>query len=143
MSWRAQNRSKDAKTPSEGLAMSKKPEPDRCPIQPYDKRKRKRDPRVDQQRSDGVHETTNDNKRRRRDRRVLQQQKRPTKAVASEEADVTVVGRTFPIPSVSNLPRIRKKSSVSNSWFRTPAPTPTPRSWTCCRTRGLGLRTWV
>jgi hypothetical protein len=35
--------------------------------------KRKRDPRVDQQRSDGVHETTNDTKRRHRDRRVLQQ----------------------------------------------------------------------
>jgi hypothetical protein len=35
MSWRAQNRSKDAKTPSEALAMSKTPEPDCCPIQPY------------------------------------------------------------------------------------------------------------
>jgi hypothetical protein len=35
MSWEAQNRSKDAKTPSAGLAMSKKPEPGCCPIQPY------------------------------------------------------------------------------------------------------------
>ena len=37
MSWRAQNRSKDAKTPSVGPAMSDKPEPDRCPVQPYPK----------------------------------------------------------------------------------------------------------
>jgi hypothetical protein len=35
MSWRAQNRSKDAKTPSVALAMSKNPEPDCCPVQPY------------------------------------------------------------------------------------------------------------
>jgi hypothetical protein len=67
-----------------------------------------------------VHETTrhHDSKRKRGDRRVLQQQKRstkrPAKAVAAEEADeVTVLGRTFPMSSgVSNLPPIRKKSSV-------------------------------
>jgi hypothetical protein len=35
MSWGAQNRSKDAKTPSAGLAMSQKPELDCCPVQPY------------------------------------------------------------------------------------------------------------
>jgi hypothetical protein len=35
MSWGAQNRSKDAKAPSVGPAMSKKPELDRCPVQPY------------------------------------------------------------------------------------------------------------
>jgi hypothetical protein len=35
MSWGAQSRSKDAKTPSVGPAMSEKPEPDCCPIQPY------------------------------------------------------------------------------------------------------------
>ena len=35
MSWRAQNRSKDAKTPSVGLAMSQKPELDLWPVQPY------------------------------------------------------------------------------------------------------------
>ena len=35
MSWGAQNRSKDAKTPSVGRAMSDKPELDRCPVQPY------------------------------------------------------------------------------------------------------------
>jgi hypothetical protein len=35
MSWRAQNRSKDAKTPSVGLAMLIKPELDCCPVQPY------------------------------------------------------------------------------------------------------------
>ena len=35
MSLGAQNRSEDAKTPSAGRAMSKKPEPDPCPIQPY------------------------------------------------------------------------------------------------------------
>jgi hypothetical protein len=35
MSWGAQSRSKDAKTPSAGRAMSEKPELDRCPIQPY------------------------------------------------------------------------------------------------------------
>jgi hypothetical protein len=34
MSWRAKNRSKDAKTPSVGRDMSKKPELDSCPIQP-------------------------------------------------------------------------------------------------------------
>jgi hypothetical protein len=34
MSWRAQNRSKDAKTPSVARALSDKPEPDRCPVQP-------------------------------------------------------------------------------------------------------------
>ena len=32
MSWGAQNRSKDAKTPSVGPAMSGKPELDRCPV---------------------------------------------------------------------------------------------------------------
>ena len=35
MSWGAQSRSKDAKTPSAGLAMSKKPEPGLWPVQPY------------------------------------------------------------------------------------------------------------
>jgi hypothetical protein len=35
MSWGAQNRSKDAKTTSAGLAMSQNPELDSCPIQPY------------------------------------------------------------------------------------------------------------
>ena len=35
MSWRAQNRSKDAKTPSAGRGMSQKPELDCCPVQPY------------------------------------------------------------------------------------------------------------
>jgi hypothetical protein len=35
MSWGAQNRSKDAKTPSAGRAMSKKPELGCCPVQPY------------------------------------------------------------------------------------------------------------
>jgi hypothetical protein len=35
MSWGAQNRSKDAKTPSAGLAMSKNPEPGLWPVQPY------------------------------------------------------------------------------------------------------------
>jgi hypothetical protein len=35
MSWGAQNRSKDAKTPSAGLAMSKKTEPGLWPVQPY------------------------------------------------------------------------------------------------------------
>jgi hypothetical protein len=35
MSWGAQNRSKDAKTPSVGLAMLIKPEPVSCPVQPY------------------------------------------------------------------------------------------------------------
>jgi hypothetical protein len=35
MSWGAQNRSKDAKTPSVARALSDKPELDRCPIQPY------------------------------------------------------------------------------------------------------------
>jgi hypothetical protein len=35
MSWRAQNRPEDAKTPSAGRGMSEKPEPDPCPIQPY------------------------------------------------------------------------------------------------------------
>jgi hypothetical protein len=35
MSWGAQNRSKDAKTPSAGLAMLIKPEPVSCPVQPY------------------------------------------------------------------------------------------------------------
>jgi hypothetical protein len=34
MSWRAQNRSKDAKTPSAGRGMSEKPELDLWPIQP-------------------------------------------------------------------------------------------------------------
>jgi hypothetical protein len=34
MSWGAQTRSKDAKTPSVGLAMSENPEPDSCPVQP-------------------------------------------------------------------------------------------------------------
>jgi hypothetical protein len=35
MSWGAQNRSKDAKTPSVGRGMSEKPEPGLWPIQPY------------------------------------------------------------------------------------------------------------
>jgi hypothetical protein len=35
MSWRAQSRSKDAKTPSPGRTMSEKTEPDLRPIQPY------------------------------------------------------------------------------------------------------------
>jgi hypothetical protein len=35
MNWGAQNRSKDAKTPSAGLAMSKNPEPGLWPVQPY------------------------------------------------------------------------------------------------------------
>jgi hypothetical protein len=35
MSWGAQNRSKDAKTPSAGRAMSEKPELDSWPVQPY------------------------------------------------------------------------------------------------------------
>jgi hypothetical protein len=35
MSWRAQNRSKDAKTPNAGLAMPKKLELASCQIQPY------------------------------------------------------------------------------------------------------------
>ena len=35
MSWRAQNRSKDAKTPSVAGVWSQNPEPDCCPIQPY------------------------------------------------------------------------------------------------------------
>jgi hypothetical protein len=33
MSWRAQNRSKDAKTPSAALAMSRNPKPELCGIQ--------------------------------------------------------------------------------------------------------------
>jgi hypothetical protein len=41
MSWGAQNRSKDAKTTSVGLAMSKKPEPGLWPVQPYLKMVRK------------------------------------------------------------------------------------------------------
>jgi hypothetical protein len=36
MSWGAQNRSNDAKTPSVGLAMLIKPELGCCPVQPYD-----------------------------------------------------------------------------------------------------------
>jgi hypothetical protein len=36
MSWRAQNRSKDAKTPSVGRGMSENPEPGLWPIQPYE-----------------------------------------------------------------------------------------------------------
>jgi hypothetical protein len=36
MSWGAQNRSKDAKTPSAGRAMSENPEPGLWPVQPYD-----------------------------------------------------------------------------------------------------------
>jgi hypothetical protein len=35
MSWGAQNRSKDAKTPSVAGGRSENPEPDPCPIQPY------------------------------------------------------------------------------------------------------------
>jgi hypothetical protein len=35
MSWRAQNRSEDAKTPSAGRGMSEKPELGCCPVQPY------------------------------------------------------------------------------------------------------------
>jgi hypothetical protein len=37
MSWGTQSRSEDAKTPSGPRAMSDKPEPDRCPVQPYAK----------------------------------------------------------------------------------------------------------
>jgi hypothetical protein len=37
MSWGAQNRSKDAKTPSVGRGMSDKPEPGLWPIQPHSK----------------------------------------------------------------------------------------------------------
>ena len=36
MSWRAQNRSKDAKTPSVTGVRSQNPELDCCPVQPYD-----------------------------------------------------------------------------------------------------------
>jgi hypothetical protein len=35
MSWRAQSRSKDAKTPSVALALSEKPELDLWPVQQY------------------------------------------------------------------------------------------------------------
>jgi hypothetical protein len=35
MSWGAQNRSKDAKTPSQSPAMSRNPKPELCGIQPY------------------------------------------------------------------------------------------------------------
>jgi hypothetical protein len=35
MSWRAQSRSKDASTPSVAGVWSDKPEPGRCPVQPY------------------------------------------------------------------------------------------------------------
>jgi hypothetical protein len=35
MSWGAQSRSEDAKTPNEAEVWSDKPEPDRCPVQPY------------------------------------------------------------------------------------------------------------
>jgi hypothetical protein len=35
MSWGAQNRSKDAKTPSVGRGMSENPEPDLRPVQQY------------------------------------------------------------------------------------------------------------
>ena len=35
MSWGAQSRSEDAKTPSVAGGRSEKPEPDPCPIQPY------------------------------------------------------------------------------------------------------------
>jgi hypothetical protein len=35
MSWRAQNRSKDAKTPSASRGRSRKPKPALCGIQPY------------------------------------------------------------------------------------------------------------
>jgi hypothetical protein len=35
MSWGAQIRSKDAKTPSVGRGMSQNPEPDCRPVQPY------------------------------------------------------------------------------------------------------------
>jgi hypothetical protein len=35
MSWGAQNRSKDAKTPSVGRGMSEKPEPGLWPVHPY------------------------------------------------------------------------------------------------------------
>jgi hypothetical protein len=38
MSWGAQNRSKDAKTPSAGRVMSRKPKPALCGIQPYRRR---------------------------------------------------------------------------------------------------------
>ena len=41
MSWGAQNRFKDAKTPSVGRGMSEKPELDRCPVQPYIEKHRK------------------------------------------------------------------------------------------------------
>jgi hypothetical protein len=36
MSWGAQNRSKDAKTPSTPRGRSENPEPDCCPVQPQD-----------------------------------------------------------------------------------------------------------
>jgi hypothetical protein len=42
MSLGAQNRSKDAKTPSGSRGRSDKPEPDRCPVQPYFKAAKKR-----------------------------------------------------------------------------------------------------
>jgi hypothetical protein len=42
MSWGAQNRSEDAKTPSTPRGRSKKPEPGCCPIQPYSKTAKKR-----------------------------------------------------------------------------------------------------
>jgi hypothetical protein len=35
MSWKAPNRSKDAKTPSVAGVRSQKPELDCCPVQPY------------------------------------------------------------------------------------------------------------
>jgi hypothetical protein len=42
MSWGARNRSKDAKTPSAGLAMSQKPELDCRPVQPQQGSRRKK-----------------------------------------------------------------------------------------------------
>jgi hypothetical protein len=72
-----------------------------------DARKRKRD--CEQQRSDGRPETTGARKRRRR----VPHKKRLTKAVAAEEADVTVLGRKLAMSEyVSNLPPIKKLSSV-------------------------------
>jgi hypothetical protein len=41
MSWGAQNRSKDAKTPSVAGGRSQKPEPDCRPVQPYSFSERK------------------------------------------------------------------------------------------------------
>ena len=42
MSWGAQNRSKDAKTPSAARALSDKPKLELCGIEPYAERSRRR-----------------------------------------------------------------------------------------------------